>query len=193
MISESTTNSVSMSADGSSASSSTLSELPDVLREVKEEYSGDREMPLGGYVVTMSTYASMVAALTGVALATGKRPPERIEPFDFALVALATHKLSRVITKDSVTSPLRAPFTRFTGVSGPAELNEEVRHKGGLRHSIGELLTCPFCMGMWVSTGFSFGMIFAPRGTRLAAATLAALAGSDFLHFAYAKTYQSVS
>ena len=188
------TSQVGTAPDGTSSMSGRpdLTELPDRLREVQEDYAGDREMPLGGYVVTMSTYASIVAALSGVALATGKRPPERIEPFDFALVALATHKLSRLITKESVTSPLRAPFTRFKGVGGPAELNEEVRHKGGLRHSIGELLTCPFCMGMWVSTGFSFGMVFAPRGTRLAASTLAALASSDFLHVAYAKTCQSV-
>jgi len=39
---------------------------------------------------------------------------------------------------------------------------------------------------MWVSAGFTAGYIFMPRATRLAATTPAALAGSDFLQFAYA-------
>ena len=166
--------------------------LVERLRDQKQAYTPDREIPLSGYLVTMSAYGSAVGALIGAAVATGKRPPERIAPFDWVLVSLATHKLSRLITKDSITSPLRAPFTRFKGVSGPAELQEEVRHQGGVRHAVGELLTCPFCLGMWISTGFSAGSVFAPRFTRLAASTLAALAASDFLHFAYAKTYQNV-
>lgn len=46
---------------------------------------------------------------------------------------------------------------------------------------------------MWVSTGFTTGYIFAPRATRLVATTLAALAGSDFLQFAYAYAEQHAS
>ena len=162
------------------------------LRQVEQEYAPDGEVrPLGGYVVTMASYGVYVGALFAAAAATGRRPPERVAAGDLALFSVATHKLSRVLTKDSVTSPLRAPFTRYKGVSGPAELNEEVRHHGGVRHSIGELLTCPFCMGMWISTSFSAGLVFAPRVTRLVAATLTALAASDFLQFAYAKTYES--
>ena len=46
---------------------------------------------------------------------------------------MATHKLSRIIAKDPVTSPLRAPFTTFEGTSGPAELAEEPSSGQGLR------------------------------------------------------------
>lgn len=49
------------------------------------------------------------------------------------------------------------------------------------------MLTCPFCTGMWVATALSAGYVFAPQATRLAASGLAALTGSDFLHFARAK------
>lgn len=162
------------------------------LRQVGQEYSPDGEQrPLGGYLVTMGAYGAYVAALVTAARLTGRRAPERVAAADLALFSVATHKLARVITKDSITSPLRAPFTRYSGVGGPAELNEEVRHAGGIRHSLGELLTCPFCIGMWISTSFSAGLVFAPQMTRLVASTLTALAASDFLQFAYAKTYSS--
>jgi len=89
-----------------------------------------------------------------------------------------------------VTSPLRAPFTVFEGTSGPAELAKDVRDGDGRLKTVGELISCPFCIGMWVSTGFTTGHIFMPRATRFAATTLAALAGSDFLPFAYAYAEQ---
>ena len=89
-----------------------------------------------------------------------------------------------------MTSPLRAPFTVFEGTSGPAELAKDVRDGDGRLKTVGELISCPFCIGMWVSTGFTTGHIFMPRATRFAATTLAALAGSDFLPFAYAYAEQ---
>ena len=80
----------------------------------------------------------------------------------------------------------------FEGTSGPAELAEEVR-ADGRRKTFGELISCPFCVGMWVATGFTAGYVLMPRTTRLATTTLAALAGSDFLQFAYAYAEQHAS
>jgi hypothetical protein len=71
------------------------------------------------------------------------------------------------------------------GLSGDAELAEKVRGED-VKHAVGELIRCPFCLALWVATSFMFGLIFAPRATRLAAATMAAVAGSDFLQLAYA-------
>lgn len=163
----------------------------DALRAEKAAYTGGEERPLGSYVAVMSTFAAVVGATAAGAAALGKRPPERIAPWDVALISVATHKLARLISKDSVASPLRAPFTRYQGVSGPAELQEETRGTGA-RKAIGELITCPFCLGMWIATAFHAGLVFSPQTTRLAASTLTALSASDFLHFAYAKTYNAV-
>jgi hypothetical protein len=104
---------------------------------------------------------------------------------DVVLVGVATHKLSRRLSKNSVTSPLRAPFTRYKGVSGPAELAEDARGEG-VRKAVGELVTCPFCLSQWVATGFVFGLALAPRATRMAASVFASLALADFLQFGYA-------
>jgi len=99
--------------------------------------------------------------------------------------AVATHKLSRLIARDPVTSPLRAPFTEYRGPAGPAELREDVRGQGA-RKTIGELVTCPFCTSVWVATGFTAGLIYLPRTTWLAMGTLTALAGADLLQYGHA-------
>ena len=115
--------------------------------------------------------------------------PERIGVQDIGQVALATHKLSRLVTKDPVTSPLRAPFTRFEGVGGPSELNESVRGHG-TRHAVGELLTCPFCLSQWTATTLVAGLVVAPRFTRAAMSVLTIVGASDFLQLAYATAQQ---
>jgi hypothetical protein len=56
---------------------------------------------------------------------------------------------------------------------------------------VGELLTCPFCLDVWVATAFVIGLVFAPRLTRLIAGGLASLAGADFLQLAYAMAQES--
>ncbi len=105
------------------------------------------------------------------------RGPARITPWD---------KLTRILAKDAVTSPLRAPFVQYKGASGESELAEEVREHGGTKHAVGELLTCPFCLAQWVATTFVAGWVFAPGLTRLATSTFAGVALSDFLQLAYA-------
>ena len=40
------------------------------------------------------------------------------------------YKASRLLTKDSVTSPLRTPFSRFDEETGMGEVNESIRGQG---------------------------------------------------------------
>ena len=155
-----------------------------------DAYRGDEERPLGGYVVIMAVFGALISGAAGLAFATGRKLPPGVGPWDLLLIAAGTHKLSRTLAKDAVTSPLRAPFTRYTETGGPAEVMEEVRHRDGLRHSIGELITCPFCLDVWIAAGFTIGLVFAPRLTRLVAAALTAVTGADFLHLFYAKAQQ---
>lgn len=157
-----------------------------------ERYAGEADRPLRGYVITMTVYAGLVGALAGLARLTGREIPDRFATTDIVLCAAATHKLSRLLAKDPVTSPLRVPFTSYQGTQGPAELKEEVRGEGG-RKTVGELVTCPFCTGVWVATGLSAGLVYLPRTTRIATGTLAALAGADMLQFAHALLEKAAS
>lgn len=150
------------------------------------EYRAGEDRPIGGYVRAMGVYSGVTAAAIGMARLTGRRAPARVTPWDVVLLGTATHKLTRILAKDAVTSPLRAPFVRYRGPSGDSELAEEVREHGGTKHAVGELLTCPFCLAQWVATAFVAGSVFAPGITRLATATFAGVALSDFLQLAYA-------
>jgi hypothetical protein len=141
-------------------------------------------------VKVMLAYGAVVGTAGLVARRRRIPLPERIAPFDLTVMALATHRLSGLISKDAVTSPLRAPFTQYEGVAGPGQLNEKVRGEG-LRHAVGELLTCPFCLGQWVATGFAIGTVFAPKVTRLVASAFAAVDVADFLQFGWAKAQQA--
>ena len=156
-----------------------------------EDYRNGQERPLGGYVAAMIVFTLLVAVAGSVAALTGRSLPRRIGAYDLLLITAGTHKLSRTLSKTAATSPLRAPFTRYQGTAGPAELKEEVRQPSGLRHAIGELLTCPFCLDMWVVTAHMIGLIFVPRFTRMTAATFTTLAGADFLHLAYTRATQA--
>jgi hypothetical protein len=155
------------------------------LRAVQDYAEGSAdERPLKGYATVMAIYVTAAAATAGLARLTGRQLPERPATGDLALLAVSTHKVSRLLTKDAVTSPLRAPVTKFEGPAGEAEVNESPRGNGA-RHAVGELLTCPFCTAVWVAGGFAAGLVFAPRLTRFGMGVASAIAGADFLHLGY--------
>jgi Protein of unknown function (DUF1360) len=159
--------------------------LAHAVRVQEARYAGGEDRPLRGYAATMTVYGSMVTGLAAAARLTGRRVPDHMPARDILLAAVATHKLSRLIARDPVTSPLRAPFTSYQGTIGPAELREDARGQGAQK-TIGELVTCPFCAGVWVATGLTAGLIYLPRTTRLAMGALTALAGADLLQYAHA-------
>jgi len=140
--------------------------------------------PFGPYLAFMSIFGTLVSAALLIARRQGRELPDRVSAADLALVGTASHKLSRLVSKDKVTSPLRAPFTELEGKGGPAELEESSRGTG-LQKAIGELLICPYCLGLWVVAAFSIGIVFAPRVTRFVASLFSALTISDFFQIAY--------
>ena len=153
-------------------------------------YAHGQDRPLGSYLIIMGGYGAVVTGMAAYLAASGRRLPDGLSWRDLALLAVATHKASRQLAKDPVTSPLRAPFTRYSGTSAEAELDEEVRGHG-MRKALGELVTCPFCLDQWVATTGVFGMITVPRATRAIASVFAVLTASDMLQYAYAKLQQS--
>jgi hypothetical protein len=84
-----------------------------------------------------------------------------------------------------VTSPIRAPFTEYVGPGGPAESLEDARGTG-VRRAIGELISCPFCVSVWVAATYTAGLVLCPRATRLGAAGLTVLTGADLLQLSSA-------
>ncbi len=77
----------------------------------------------------------------------------KISFFDFILISMASFRLTRLLTIDQVTEFLRGPFvieksyrTRF----GVFKVDQIPRGEG-LRKHIGQIISCYWCLGMWVS------------------------------------------
>jgi hypothetical protein len=149
-------------------------------------HSPQRERPLGWYALLIALYAGGTGGFATWFRRSGRVLPERMDARDLALVAVAAHKGSRVLGKARVTSPVRAPFTRFEDDGGPDEVEEAARGRG-LRRAIGELIVCPYCLDMWFAGIFTAGRLVAPRATRWLASVLAIVFVSDVLQIAYRK------
>jgi hypothetical protein len=155
---------------------------------VTETYAGyapPRERPpLAAYATFATVFHAAMAGAVAAAKRSGRDLPEHVRPGDIVLIGTASYKLSRLISKKKVTAFVRAPFTELEGKGGPAELEEKPRGSG-LQRAIGELLLCPYCLGLWASGAFHVGLLFAPRTTRFSASVLTAMTISDFLQLAY--------
>ena len=154
-----------------------------VQKEVFEGYGGE-EQRLYSYATLMGLFTLIFAVFLLLVKGTGRALPERVDAKDLVLLGVATHKLSLIGAQDAVTSPLRAPFTELQEKESPKSLDEKPRGKG-LRRSVGELLTCQFCLGMWVASLFTYGLVLAPRVTRLIATVFTVVTISDHLHQTY--------
>jgi hypothetical protein len=153
-------------------------------RKLFGDYGASDEMPLPGYAALLAIYAVGFGGLLALASRVGSPRTRSLRLRDLLLVGIATHKLTRTITRDRATAPLRARFTAYKRSLGHGEVEEEARGRG-LRRAVGELLTCPFCTGPWIAGALVCGMALAPRPTRLVAGIFASVTVSDFLHQAY--------
>lgn len=144
------------------------------------------EHPVGGYAALMGAFSALACAFVAWMARSRRELPERFDGRDLALMTAATHKASRLLTKDRVTRPVRAPFTSFQKDAGQGEVEERARGHG-LRRAVGELLICPYCLGLWIASIFAAGMTVAPRQTRWIASVLSAHLGADVLQIAYKK------
>ena len=141
-----------------------------------EETQLDEERPLGEYAGLAGAFWLVFAAF----MATSReRLPERIAAGDLARITLSTYKLSRLVTKDEVSTFLRAPVTED-------EAGQKPKREGAAR-AIGELVTCPYCIGLWIASGLSYAQVLYPRETRFATSIFSAHAITDFLHAGFVR------
>ena len=153
--------------------------------------SPGQERPLRGYATLMGAFALGVGGFAGWMRASDRELPERVAAGDLALMTVATHKAARLLSKDRVTSAVRAPFTHLEGDAAAGEVAEAARGRG-LRRAIGELITCPYCISLWIAAFFAAGFVVAPKPTRWVASVLSAVFGSDVLQIAYKKAEDAI-
>jgi hypothetical protein len=132
-----------------------------------------------------ATYLTLIGLFLGLFAAFAARVRGRDEPLelrslDLALLGLATERAGRLAAYDRVTAPLRAPFTETEPDSSGAGATVEARGTGAQK-AIGELLSCPTCVGTWVAALLVYGLQVAPGPTRLFMAILAATGLAELL------------
>jgi hypothetical protein len=144
---------------------------------------GRTEAPFGGYATMMASFGALaLAGMGAVARRTGGRNAPR--GGDLALLGVATFKLSRLLTRDRITSVLRAPFVEYQDDFTHGEVEEKPRGTGA-RRAVGELLVCPYCVSLWIGTALVVGAELAPTATRAVAGTLAVTTISDVAQIGY--------
>lgn len=136
--------------------------------------------PLPEYATLVTVFS---AALGGFLVLGRNRLPERIGLGDLARVGVASYKVGRLVAKDEVTSWVRAPVTRDEEAQEP--------EREGMARALGELVTCPYCIGLWVSAGLTAALAVRPRETRLVTTVFAAQAVADFLNAAFVRVRDS--
>ena len=132
--------------------------------------------PYASYATIATVFLGGIATVA----ALGRRTPAG-SALDLIALSAATFKASRTLSRERVASFVRQPF-----VEGDAEIGEDERPAGeGLQRAIGELVTCPRCVGAWTAAGLASAQVLSPEFGRLLTWSLGAAAANDFLHAAF--------
>lgn len=137
------------------------------------------------YEQLLATYGALLGTAAW-ALRRRGRPLAVPSPTDTALIGVAVFKLSRLVTKEKVLRPVREPFVESVERGAGSEVNSRPVRRG-FRGAVGELLTCPFCISVWMSTGFVVMYAVAPTAARLVASAATADAVADVSQYAYTR------
>jgi hypothetical protein len=129
----------------------------------------------------MGTYVTGLAGAGLLARALGREPRD-LRPIDLAVLAAATFKAARTISRDEVASFIREPFVEGEAHAGA----EDPVETGDLRQAIGELVTCSRCVGTWIAALIAALDTLMPRAGRLLAWCLAIGGLNDWLQAGFA-------
>ncbi len=137
--------------------------------------------PYAAYAGIMATFAGGLAAPGALARLLDRDPRDR-GTLDLAVLAAATFKAARTVTRDDVTSFIREPFVEGDARDGADRPIET----GDLRQALGELDTCSRCIGTWIAADLGTTQILAPRFGRILTWSLAAAGINDWLQAGFA-------
>lgn len=120
---------------------------------------------------TRATKLTLISLFLGVFATFGGRLVKRnqdidLKPLDLLLLGLSSFRIGRMIAYEGVAAPLREPFTTTQpDASGAGQTVVASGH--GARFVLGELVSCPICIGTWTAAALVYGLHLLPRPTRL--------------------------
>ena len=85
--------------------------------------------------------------------------PNELTVFDFALLSLASFRLTRLFVYDMVTKWFREQFWDAKKTKNGYILEKP---KSGPRRTLADLLSCPWCFGLWAASLVTFFYFLTP-------------------------------
>jgi hypothetical protein len=126
------------------------------------------------YALINAVYGALLAALL-IAARKDDRTHELTEPRELLPLGAAAFALSKAVAREKVGSWMREPFV-------DEHAGSRRRPRGhGLRHAMGELVTCSRCVGAWSALGLVGLRLASPSAGRVATGVLATSALNDVL------------
>lgn len=130
----------------------------------------------GDYAAIEAVYVSAMAGIIALARKRERDGTPAIPRRDLPVLAMATFTLADTVAKEKVSTWLREPFVREDADHKPA-----APEGSGLRHAIGELLTCTRCVGTWSALALVGLRTASPVAGRTTANVLALAGVNDLL------------
>jgi len=125
------------------------------------------------YAAVNVVWAGLLGSLLRATARNGSTGPG---PAELPMFGLATFALTKALAKEKVGVWAREPLVEEDTPDG------DRRPRGrGLRYVLGELVTCPRCLGTWGSLGLIGLRVARPREGRIVAGVLATAAANDLL------------
>lgn len=91
------------------------------------------------------------------------RLPRSVPVFDALLMSLATLRITRLVVYDKITRWFRELFATKREYEKGGVAWVEVREVGrGFRHTVYDLLRCPWCIGYWAALVVAFSYFVFP-------------------------------
>jgi hypothetical protein len=110
--------------------------------------------------VVFTIFFVVLVIMGAIILETEARIPlEELALVDFVLITLATWRVVRLFIYDAVTKWFREQFYDVKKVGRGREL---VKPKVGPRRTLIDLLSCPWCFGVWAAAMVTFFYLLTP-------------------------------
>lgn len=104
-------------------------------------------------------FGALVVIGTIVLETEAYKPLAEFTLFDFTLLTLATWRLIRLFVYDAITKFFREQFWDVKKVGKEMVLEKPPR---GPRRTIADLLSCPWCFGVWIGAALIFFYALTP-------------------------------
>ena len=109
-------------------------------------------------------FASFLFSSLAVVAARYGGFPRFVPLLDIVLMVLATQRLTRLLVYDKITRWLRELFVykRELYAEDGARWVELIPYGRGMRHTVHDLLDCPWCIGIWAALVVVFSYFIFP-------------------------------